>query len=392
MATTESPGRLPKDTALGKLIDGLQERGVPYDGTRFGNIIHNSALAHPEVTARVLKDPNVPVDAKIAYLTGRVGRDLLTDGTRTPIWILNHPAGQAHAVGDLIASKVGLKAEIPRDQVLEMSEYADAHGLHDLEQAWARKQGFATSSEDLRTGRRIPAVVAATMIPAMGAIAVQEMSGNHSWGNILGGGRTPGYQAVFASEEDDKVSTTPAGELAARYLLGRSGRLLPWEEFTTERPDVSPGDYEAAKRFERDRGLFDVGLMKGTTRNVNGEPEYQMMGFRMPMSAAATAVGTMAGAGAAAALAEGAIAAVANKRNLRKLPEPVRAAVMGLGLHRFPGPRRVVAAAAGGIAGGVAGNLGSAAINNLLIQPSLHPDRVAEEAEWQAAQRASGML
>ena len=54
-------------------------------------------------------------------------------------------------------------------------------------------------------------------------------------GNI---GRPAGYKAVLPSESDPRRTDSPIGELVSRYFLGRTGRLLPYDEFSKERPDV----------------------------------------------------------------------------------------------------------------------------------------------------------
>ena len=52
-------------------------------------------------------------------------------------------------------------------------------------------------------------------------------------GNFI---RQPGYKATLPDPMNPTETTNPLGELANRYFLGRSGGLLPYDEFVKERP------------------------------------------------------------------------------------------------------------------------------------------------------------
>lgn len=72
---------------------------------------------------------------------------------------------------------------------------------------------------------------------------------------ILGAGaatgslfRQPGYAAVLPSEEDRRETDDPVTERILR-TIGRTGSLLPFEQFSQERPDVSRSEYESYKAF-----------------------------------------------------------------------------------------------------------------------------------------------
>ena len=60
--------------------------------------------------------------------------------------------------------------------------------------------------------------------------------------------RQPGYTAVLDDGEDRRESTNPILETGLRSI-GMSGSLLPFKEFTQERPDVSRDEYEAYKAY-----------------------------------------------------------------------------------------------------------------------------------------------
>ena len=79
--------------------------------------------------------------------------------------------------------------------------------------------------------------VSATFPLALGASAAV--------GNLF---RQPGYTAVLPSEGDRRESENPLMEQGLR-AIGMTGRLLPYDEFVKERPDVSRGEYEAYKAY-----------------------------------------------------------------------------------------------------------------------------------------------
>ena len=89
-------------------------------------------------------------------------------------------------------------------------------------------------------------------------------------------GRAPGYKAVVPSEDDPRETADPVMEAASRYL-GRTGRLLPYDEFVKERPDVSPEEFRAYKQY-----LFgNQGVLKATDEGILG-PEVAFMGKSIP--------------------------------------------------------------------------------------------------------------
>tara|TARA_R100000951_G_scaffold116741_1_gene130324 strand:- start:3879 stop:5561 length:1683 start_codon:yes stop_codon:yes gene_type:complete len=126
--------------------------------------------------------------------------------------------------------------------------------------------------------------------------------------NPLGGSN--GYSAVFESDDDPTKSDNIVGEVAAKYILGRTGNLLNWDEFKKVRPDVSKDEYMRYKAFKYDKegdwnpldGDFTVptGILKGTSEGIHG-PEIQFLGRSIPLittmlPVAAAGVGTALGA------------------------------------------------------------------------------------------------
>jgi hypothetical protein len=110
--------------------------------------------------------------------------------------------------------------------------------------------------------------------------------------NPLGG--SGGYSAVLPSADDPSKTENAMLEVAAKYILGKTGNLLPYDEFSKHRPDVSQGDYNRYKAFKYDKdtdlNVFDdgqvtlpTGVAKFTTEGIHG-PELQFLGRSLPVT------------------------------------------------------------------------------------------------------------
>ena len=119
---------------------------------------------------------------------------------------------------------------------------------------------------------------------------------NQGLGLMTPFGGYEGYEAVVPSAEDKSKTDNVVAEVAAKYFLGRTGNLLPYDEFKKVRPDVSPGEYNAYKAFKYDKNVdmnpFDDGkftlpasILKGTTEGIHG-PEIQFLGRSLPVNTA----------------------------------------------------------------------------------------------------------
>jgi hypothetical protein len=106
-------------------------------------------------------------------------------------------------------------------------------------------------------------------------------------------GGIEGYEAAVPDPNDKTKTSNAIAEVAAKYFLGRTGNLLPYDEFVKVRPDVSPAEYRAYKAFKYDKELdlnpFDgdftlpTGVVKGTTEGIHG-PEIQFLGRGLPLT------------------------------------------------------------------------------------------------------------
>lgn len=368
----------PQLSALGMFDRGFDGSGVGRDEPNpFVASLRNSAFGdllfrdpRKSEYGKVFARDDVTAQAKAAYVAGRLAHDIINDGTRTPYWLLNHPLGAVALLSNWANNAAGINPDreaisaqlngrnVPVDQV-------------NIEKAHNEQMGFTGHGEI----RGVPLGLARGVIPVLAGATLVQASGNHDMANLAQGARPAGFESIIPVEGDDKQSRNALAELALRYITGRTGRLLPWDEFTTERPDVSPEDYSAARIHQFDKGLLGLGLIKGTGRNLEGEPEFTMMGFRVPMSAAGATLGGVGGAVAGAQLAAKLVEAEATRRAAAGVEEAKR-------LPMGRGHARLLGAAGGMLAGGMAGNLASRAVNEGVIQPTFYPEREALQDSW----------
>ena len=177
--------------------------------------------------------------AKAAQVAGVVGADLASDGMRNIWWFLNAPQAIAQ-----VAMFQGMRDAAKKN--------ASVSGLH--------KQESLIRNRHLRMAAAAPAWIATSM----------------GIGNFM---RQPGYKATLPDPENPTETTNVAGELANRYFLGRTGSLLPYDEFVKERPDVSREEYNAYKNY-----LFSgKSPIKATMDGIQG-PEVTFMGKSIPLA------------------------------------------------------------------------------------------------------------
>lgn len=191
--------------------------------------------------------------AAAAQAGGVAVADLATDGARNIWWFLNAP----QAVGSLATLAALHQAGKP---------YLDERS--ELE------RGPLLRNRNLRLAATVPTV-------ALASLGV---------GNVL---RNPGYAAALPQELDKTQTVDPIGEALSRFFLGRTGELLPYDEFYKERPDVSKGEYDAYKAY-----LFgNASPLKATLDGIHG-PEVTFMGKSVPLATGVVPVAAAAlGAG-----------------------------------------------------------------------------------------------
>jgi hypothetical protein len=227
---------------------------------------------------------------KAGQLVGTIGADLTQDISRNWWWLFN----AAQATGNVInESALGF---VNRDLYGARDLNVPFNDLEELE-----RQGYAAkdSSGTIRPNPKVfnakgkakernyrSGMVASLGIPAGVAI-------NNSLGLLTPFGGAEGYEALFPSEEDASKTNNVIAEVGAKYLLGRTGALLDYDEFKKVRPDVSKGEYKAYKAFKYDNNTdlnpFDgdlvlpAGVAKATTDGIHGA-EVQFLGRSLPVN------------------------------------------------------------------------------------------------------------
>ena len=248
---------------------------------------------------------------RIGQVLGSLGGDLVQDRGRSLWWLLNAPQAVGNVVQEMALHKhaPGLyQADPARDELgnpLTMKNKSAAQRMGYMNSKGETTKGVTISKGgNLRTRRYAPGMTEALMIPAGFAI-------NSSIGLMNPFGGQEGYKAVLESDEDPSKTSNVLGEVAAKYVLGRTGNLLPWDEFKKVRPDVSKGEYMKYKAFKFDNSgdanIFDdgevvlpTGVLKYTNEGIHG-PEVQFLGRSLPlatgiMPTALAIAGTAAGA------------------------------------------------------------------------------------------------
>jgi hypothetical protein len=244
---------------------------------------------------------------RIGQILGTIGGDIVQDRGRELWWLVNAPQALAN-----IAQEVALKRMAP--DLYGAAPVLDAKGNPVRTRKTARvmdlvdseghtKAGVSKEGDTYMQRNYEPGYVDALAIPT--GIAV-----NAGIGLLNPFGGQEGYKAVFESEEDPSKTSNVIGEVAAKYILGRTGGLLPWDEFKKVRPDVSKDEYMRYKAFKFDNEtdlnpldgdiVLPTGVLKYTDEGIHG-PEVQFLGRSLPVStailpAAASVLGTAYGA------------------------------------------------------------------------------------------------
>jgi hypothetical protein len=149
-------------------------------------------------------------------------------------WLINAP----QAVGDIISEEI-----IARNRT----------DLYHLGKPQPTGKTYPDGSpKTIRRGKYGgPGAIQAMSIPA--GIAI-----NTGLGLMTPFGGAEGYKAAVPSEEDPSKTSNVLGEVAMKYIMGRTGNLLPYDDFVKVRPDVSGDEYGRYKAFKFDKPLLDV--------------------------------------------------------------------------------------------------------------------------------------
>jgi hypothetical protein len=281
---------------------------------------------------------------RVGQVGGHLAADLTQDRTRELWWLLNAPQAignvSQEAITNMMTRGKFEKSTAQQDRagnLLSITNQLEAEKVGALDpQSGRLKKGYSMKDVD---GDKIiykrdyePGHIEALQIPVGLAI-------NSGIGLMNPFGGQEGYQAALPSEEDANKTSNVIGEVAAKYILGRTGNILPWDEFQKVRPDVSKGEYMAYKAFKFDKGAdlnpFDdgratipSGVLKYNNDGIHGA-EVQFLGRSLPLNTAIL---------------------------------PTATAILGTAL----GARRVKRPIESGFIGGMSGALGGMAVGNAL--------------------------
>tara|TARA_R110000868_G_scaffold186411_1_gene428857 strand:+ start:659 stop:1843 length:1185 start_codon:yes stop_codon:yes gene_type:complete len=258
-------------------------------------IRENLGMAHPEgVEARAQLGMGMKSTpgGRIGQLGGALAADVIQDRSRGWWWLFNAAQATGNVANELALGKVN----------------SDLYGAQDLKTPYnltdLKRAGYAHVNGD---GRLVPNVgvfnasgkakkrnyrsgnVMALGVPAGFAI-------NQGIGLMTPFGGYEGYEAVVPDANDPSKTDNAVLEVASKYILGRTGNLLDWDEFKKVRPDVSKGEYNAYKAFKYDKAIdinpFDDGnfslpggVARGTTDGIHGA-EVQFLGRSLPVNTA----------------------------------------------------------------------------------------------------------
>ena len=156
-----------------------------------------------------------------------------------------------------------------------------------MKAGYSKQRDPETGKEYYTKRKYSPGQVRSLALPASLAI-------NTGMGLTNFAGGSDGYEAALPSQEDPTKTSNVIGEVAAKYILGRTGNLLPWDEFKKVRPDVSKGEYMRYKAFKYDKEgdlnplddgkiTLPTGVLKATTEGIHG-PEVQFLGRSLPVA------------------------------------------------------------------------------------------------------------
>ena len=322
---------------------------------------------------RSLRENNMDLRGSLAHKAGQfagtAAADLTQDYSRSIWWLLNAMQAAGEVVNEEAlniavpelrgASPVnlpGIKKKVDGKKVDKQLNMRDEDSLKYMAQKGITRQqdgkavlnrGF--SSDDLgnvTTRNYGQGRLAALAIPTGVAI-------NTGLGLMTPFGGAEGYYAAMPSKEDPTKTSNVLGEIALKYIVGRTGNLLPYDEFSKVRPDVSREEYNKYQAFKYDKNVdlnpmdgditLPGGILKATTEGIHG-PEVQFLGRSLPVTTGVVPF--------LSSLAGGVVGAKVGQRMRYKDQ---------MGIDRGKG---VLGGFTGGMAGLVAGQVGGNIIEN----------------------------
>ena len=246
---------------------------------------------------------------RAGQVAGDVAGDLVQDGTRRIWWLLN----ALQASGEVINEKA---LDFANKNAHKLNPEKLLYGKHNVKnkitgealtpknQAAAIEQGVARLVDNKLVPNRGYSI-AGTGDDAVfqernfkpghiGLLAVPTgVAINSGLGLLTPFGGAEGYKAAIPNEEDPTKTDNVLGEVALKYFMGRTGNLLPYDEFVKVRPDVSKDEYNRYQAFKYDKSedwnpldgdlTLLGGAIKTTDEGIHG-PELQFLGRSLPLT------------------------------------------------------------------------------------------------------------
>lgn len=293
--------------------------------TRTRDLVGMSNPTHREVRRSMGMGLSDDRAVKTGQIMGTIANDLVNDSTRSIWWLLNAPQATANVLNEL-ALKSGNNKLYSASKVRDNSRYKEGMPVLKTDQKTGEvlkdnrqfDDAVRAGVVDYNTGRTKKGISVKggkyyrrdyepTDVAALGILPGAAI--NFGLGLMTPFGGAEGYEAAVPSAADPSKTDNVVAEVALKYFLGRTGNLLPYEEFKKVRPDVSKGEYNAYKAFKWDKGTdldlrdgdftLPAGILKGTTEGIHG-PEIQFLGRSMPLTTAlipyaSSVAGTVAG-------------------------------------------------------------------------------------------------
>lgn len=248
----------------GREAGGLGDEGTPMEERLGRNLLISRIRENLGIANRAMQEERVKMGIglekgpvrRTVQLGGNAVRDILNDDTRGLWWYIN----ALPAVGELLTQEAHRRAkpELYKRGAIKDNKGKDASG-------------------------------ALRLLPVPAGIAI-----NTGLGLMSPFGGAEGYKAAIPSKEDPTKTENMLGEIALKYFMGRTGNLLPYEEFRKVRPDVSPAEFGKYKAFKYDKNedwnpvddgqiTMLAGALKYTNEGIHG-PEVQFLGRGLPVT------------------------------------------------------------------------------------------------------------
>lgn len=274
-----NPFEIAKDVKRGFKKADIAQRRMIAQGVGYGESILDPRFKQ-EIVKKGISARETPAQFLGAYAS-RMLIDVANDGTRTYWWRWNHPLAIAQRVAEVGANKNVIKSP---------------------------------------TGRAITALSIA--VPAVAAAGTYDIT------NPEEQFRPKGYAQSYSEKgtDDRRKTEQPVQEMFERFFLGRTGDPLKYETAKQDIPDLTPQRYANYMNYlYQDKGLLNLGIIKGTMENLQGKPEARMLGFPVSIPMAGGFV-----AGAAGARLAGMTGATPKQKALRSIAGGLAGSLAGV--------------------------------------------------------------